>query len=265
MTTATLSPASPTTRYGIRQLIRSEVAKITTLRSTLWVALITVAGMGLVTFLATHNVLHRSVDWYQGFDPTNQSLTGSLVAVLTIGVFGVLVVTGEYSSGTIRTSLSAAPRRPLFMFAKAVVAGAAMLVVAEVLSFACFFLGQSVLSGGGAPSAHLAQPGVARAVIFTGVVLALLGLMGMGLGFLIRNTAGAISAYVGVAFLLPLLLHQLSEHLARYAPVQILANSVSATVKNPAQVSPTVGLLLMLAYAAAVLVAGGFQFVTRDA
>jgi ABC-type transport system involved in multi-copper enzyme maturation permease subunit len=255
----------PTGRYGLRQVVRSEAVKVATLRSTLWTLLITVAGMSIVTIISTNSVLHKSPDWYQGFDPTNQSLAGMLIGILTMGVFGVMVFTGEYASGTIRTSLSSTPRRPLFLGGKAIVAGAGMLVIAEVLAFACFALGQAILSGGGAPSAHLGQPGVARAVIVSGVFLALFGMLGMGLGVIIRNTAGAISAYVGVTFLLPPLLHQLAGNPARYTPVEILANSVTVTVTNHGQVSPTVGLLLMVAYAAAVLVAGAVMFVSRDA
>jgi ABC-type transport system involved in multi-copper enzyme maturation permease subunit len=265
MTAPAFTSYTPPGRYGLKQVIRSEVVKIATLRSTLWTILITVAGMTAVTAIATNSVLHKSPDWYQGFDPTNQSMTGLLIGVLTMGVFGVMVVTGEYSSGTIRTSLAAMPRRPLLLAGKVLVAGTAMLVLCEALSFACFGLGQAILSGGGAPSAHLGQPGVARAVLASGLVLALFGLLGMGIGALIRNTAGAISAYVGVTFLLPLLLHQLSGKPARFTPLQILANSVSTTVKNPNQLSPTIGLVLMIGYAAAALIAGVAVFMSRDA
>jgi ABC-2 type transport system permease protein len=256
---------TPPGRYGLKQVIRSEVVKIATLRSTLWTIVITVAGMTAVTAIATNSVLHKSLDWYQGFDPTNQSMAGLLIGVLTMGVFGVMVVTGEYSSGTIRTSLAATPRRPLLLAGKALVAGAAMLALCEALSFVCFGLGQAILSGGGAPSAHLGQPGVARAVIVSGLFLALFGLLGIGIGAVIRNTAGAISTYVGVTFLLPLLLQQLSGNPARYTPVRILANSVSTTVKNHGELSPTIGLVLMVAYAAAALIAGGAVFMSRDA
>jgi ABC-type transport system involved in multi-copper enzyme maturation permease subunit len=265
MTAPVFTSYTPPGRYGLKQVIRSEVAKITTLRSTLWTLLITLAGMTVVTAIATNSVLHRSADWYQGFDPTNQAMAGLLIGVLTMGVFGVMVVTGEYSSGTIRTSLASTPRRPLLLAAKVIVAGAAMLALCEALSFACFALGQAILSGGGAPSAHLGQPGVARAVLLSGLFLALFGLLGIGIGALIRNTAGAISAYVGVTFLLPLLLQQLSGNPARYTPVQILSNSVATTVKDHGQLSPTIGLVLMIAYTTAALVAGAAVFMSRDA
>jgi hypothetical protein len=265
MTVPALSLESTTSRYRIRQAIRSEAVKITTLRSSWWTLLITVAGMATVTVIATNNAVQHPSQWNRFFDPTNQSLTGILVGTLTMGVFGILVVTGEYATGTIRTSLSAMPRRPLFLAGKAVVGGGVMLAVGEALTFGCFFLGQAVLSGGGAPHAHLGQPGVARAVILSGVFLALLGMMGMGFGLIIRSTAGAISAYVGVAYLLPLLLKQLSGDPQRYAPIQILGNSVAVTVKNPGQVEPVLGLLLMVAYAASVLALGAVVFATRDA
>jgi ABC-2 type transport system permease protein len=140
-----------------------------------------------------------------------------------------------------------------------------MLITAEALAFACFGIGQGILSGGGAPSAHLGQPGVARAVVFTGLCLALFGLLGMGIGVILRHTAGAISAYIAIAFLLPLLLHQVGGDPTRYSPLQIMINSVSVTVVTHGQVSPIVGLLLMVAYATAALVAGAFMFVARDA
>lgn len=264
MTAPAFTPVTPTGRYGLKQVVRAEALKLTTLRSTLWTLLITIAGMGLVTFLATHSALHHSADWYQGFDPTNQSLAGLLIGVLTMGVFGVMVVTGEYASGTIRTSLSAAPRRPIFLASKALVSGAGMLVLGELLSFGCFAFGQAILSSGGAPSAHLGQPGVARAVMMGGAFLALFGMLGMGLGAIVRNTAGAISAYVGVTFLLPLLIHQLSGDPARYAPVQMLANSVTVTVATHDQVSAILGLVLMVAYTAAVLLVGAVMFMSRD-
>jgi ABC-type transport system involved in multi-copper enzyme maturation permease subunit len=265
MTAPAFTPYTPAGGYGLKQVIRAEVVKLTTLRSTLWTFLITLAGMTVVTTIATNSVLHRSADWYQGFDPTNQSLAGLLIGVLTMGVFGVMVVTGEYSSGTMRTSLSSAPRRPLLMAGKALVTGTAMLVLCEALSFACFAIGQAILSGGGAPSAHLGQPGVVRAVLLSGLFLALFGLLGMGIGAIIRNTAGAISAYVGVTFLLPLLLHQLAGNPAKYTPLQILSNSISATVPSYGHVSVTLGLVLMVVYTAAAMIGGTVMFMARDA
>ena len=128
--------------------------------------------------------------YYFGFDPTQNSLTGLIVAGLTGGVFGALLITGEYSSGTIRATLAATPRRPILLAAKIGVAAAVTVVFCELLSFVSFFLGQAILSGGGAPSASLGSPAPLRAVVMTGVFIALMALMSFGFGLILRSTAG---------------------------------------------------------------------------
>ncbi len=144
------------------------------------------------------------------------------------------------------------------------------LVFCELLSFVSFFLGQAILSGG-APSASLGSPGAARAVVMTGVFIALLALMSFGFGLIFRSTAAAIAAFVGVVFVLPLVMHGISEHAVRYLPTNILTNSIMSTVNQappgaPNQpLSPAVGLLLMALYAAIALAVGAALFVRRDA
>ena len=112
-----------------------------------------------MTVLATSNI-HRKPQavLQQGFDPTNQSLTGLAIGSLTIGLLGILMITGEYGSGTIRSSLAAIPRRRLLLGAKVLVIAAISLAVGEILTFACFFTGRSILSGN-APVASLGDPG----------------------------------------------------------------------------------------------------------
>ena len=150
-------------RAGLSQTMRAEWTKLVSLRSTRWTLLVTAVGTFLVTWLATRSELHHSARWYRGFDPTNQSLSGLAIGSLALGVLGVLAISGEYGSGTIRSSMSAMPRRGVLLTAKVVVVGLGTLVIGEVLSFISFFEGQAVLSGG-APTATLAQPGVLRAV-----------------------------------------------------------------------------------------------------
>jgi ABC-2 type transport system permease protein len=255
----------PTGRYGLKQVVRSELTKIASLRSTVWTLVVTVVGTIGVTFLATNSVGHHSPGWYRGFDPTNQSMSGLALGTLAVGVFGVLAVTGEFATGTIRSSLAAAPRRPLFLLGKILVVAAAALALGEVLTFACFWIGQAVLSAGGSPTAHLGQPGVLRAVTLSGVFLALLGLFGLGLGVLIRHTAGAIAAFVGLTFLLPLLLQRIPGNPGRLTPIPILADSVSAVVRQSNSVSAPVGLLLMVLYCTVILGLAAALFARRDA
>ncbi|HTT86924.1 MAG TPA: hypothetical protein VMF60_06130 [Acidimicrobiales bacterium] len=140
-------------------------------------------------------------------------------------------------SGKIRSSLAAQPRRPVLLLGKILVLGGVVLAVGEVFTFGCFGIGQAILSAGGAPSARLAQPGVLRAVAPSGAFLSLLGLLGLGVGVVVRHTAGAVTGYVGLSFLIPLLLTRLPGDPGRFTPVPILDNSVSAVVPQSDQLS----------------------------
>ncbi len=264
----TLLPQSiPQGRYGIRQAVHAEFTKLRTLRSTTWTLLATIIGTLLVTVLATSNIhLKAHALLHQGFDATNQSLTGLAIGSLTIGLLGILMITGEYGSGTIRSSLAALPRRPLLLGAKVLVIAAVSLAVSEILAFACFFTGRAILSGN-APIASLGDPGVLRALLMSGAYLALLGMFGLGLGVIIRHTAGAITTFVGVVFLLPVLLQPLSTHgnPGRFTPLQMLANSVATVEHQQGQVSPAVGLTLMGLYCAVALGIGMLLLHRRDA
>jgi ABC-2 type transport system permease protein len=250
---------------GLGQVMRSELTKMRTLRSTWWSLLVMTIGMLGVTVLSVEPATHRQKGWYQGFDPTAQSLTGLAMGILVMGVLGALAISGEYGTGTIRSSLCAVPLRRKFLAGKLLVVGAVSVIVGEILSFACFGLGQVLLAHGGAPSAGLGQPGVLRAVLESGACLGLLGLLGLGLGFVVRHTAGAIGSYVGVTLLLPLLIHQLPGNPSRFTPVGILANSVAEVVRQPGQISPTLGFVLMALYSAVVLALGMFLLTGRDA
>lgn len=264
---------APSTHYRLKHVVKSEIVKVLSLPSTaITLGLTVVAGL-LVTGLVTNAALNHGPDFYNGFDPTQSALTGLIVAGLTGGVFGALLITGEYSSGTIRASLAATPKRPVLLVAKLAVTAAAMVVFCEVLSFVAFFLGEGILSGGGAPSASLGSPGAFRAVWMTGMFIALLALMSFGFGLIFRSTAGAISAFVGVVFVLPLVMRGISEPDTRYTPTRILVNSIMNTTNQGGgkaggpihDFSPGVGLLLMVLYAAIALAAGAVVFMKRDA
>jgi ABC-2 type transport system permease protein len=252
--------------YGLRQSMRTEWTKLGSVRSTTWTLLATAVSTILVTVLATSSFHPHGHGSLRGFDSTNQSLTGLALGQLTIGLLGVLMITGEYGSGTIRSSLAATPRRPLLLGAKAFVIGAVSLVVGEVLTFSCFFIGRVILSGK-APVASIGQPGVLRALVLSGAFLALLGLFGLGLGVIIRHTAGAIAAFVGVVFLLPTILQSLNSfgNPSRFTPDAILANSVAAVVPQSGQLSPMVGFLVMVLYCAVALGVGMLLLNRRDA
>jgi ABC-2 type transport system permease protein len=266
-TARTRTPAAPSGawRAGLPQTIRAEWTKLVTLRSTKWTLLITAVGTVLVTFLASNSVLHHNKAWYQGFDPTNQALAGLVIGSLSLGVLGVLTVSGEYGTGTIRSSLAAMPRRGVLLAAKVAVVGLSTLVLGEALSFIAFFEGQAVLKGGGAPTAALGQPGVLQAVALSGAFLALFALLGLGIGTVIRHTSGAIAVFAGVTFVLPILFNSISHGIARFAPELIFANSVATVVPQSNSFSATIGVVLMLAYCAVALGLGALLLNRRDA
>jgi ABC-2 type transport system permease protein len=262
-----VTQALPPGHYRVKHVVRSEIAKIVTLPSTAIMLGLTVLAGLVVSFLVTHGAAYQVGD--PGWDPTQESLAGLIVAGLTAGVFGALLITAEYSSGTIRTSLAAIPRRPTLLGAKVGVTAAAAVVFCELLSLAAFFLGQAVLSARGLPSAGLDSPNALRAVLMTGLFIALLALMAFGFGLICRNTAGALASFVGVVFVLPLIIRGISEHAVRYIPTNILVNSVMSTAtpgNGPFRpLTPTLGLLLMTLYAAVTLIVGAVLFLQRDA
>lgn len=251
-------------RAGLPQTMRAEWTKLVSLRSTRWTLLTTLAGTVLVTFLSTHSAVHHNAPWYRGFDPTNQSLSGLAIGSLVLGVLGILAISGEYGTGTIRASLAAMPRRNVLLVAKVLVVGLSTLVMGEVLSFLSFFEGQAVLKGG-APTASLSQPGVLRAVALSGLFLALFALLGLGVGLVIRHTAGSIAVFAGITFLIPILLSSISHGIARFAPELLFANSIAAVDRQPNAVSVTIGVVLMVGYCVVALGLGAVLLHRRDA
>ncbi|MGH9107311.1 MAG: ABC transporter permease [Acidimicrobiales bacterium] len=259
----TTSPA-PVRPYRLRDAMASEWVKLTTVRSYRLVlaafALVTV-GIGVAVSAATGAGWHHAS--HHGFDPTNHALAGLAFGELAMGVLGVLTVTGEYSTGAIRSTLAAIPRRPVVLAAKAAVYGAVALVVGEVVTVATFLAGQAAM--GAAPHANFGQPGVARAVLLSGAFLPLLGLFGLGLGAIVRNSAAGVGLFAALVLVLPPALYAISSHAVKYAPEDILSSSVASVVHQSDTLSPWVGFGLVAAYAAAAIVIGLVVLVRRDA
>ena len=173
-------------------------------------------------------------------------------------------MTGEYGSGTIRSSLAATPRRTVFFAAKVIVFGAVALVVGVAMSFLSFFVGQAVLAGA-APTATLNDPGVLRVLFESAGFLALLALFAVGLGAIVRHGAGGIATFVGSTLLLSILLHGIPGNVVRFTPESIYANSVADVVPTNGALPSTAGFLLMAGYAAVSLALGGILLARRDA
>ena len=148
-----------------------------------------------------------------GFDPAGYSLSGFFLAQLAIGTLGVVVITSEYQTGSIRATLAATPQRPIVLAAKAAVFATFAAVTGIVASLASFLVGQAILSDKDIQT-HLSDPGALRTVLGGGLYLALVGLLGLGIGTLIRRTAGAIATLVGLIVILPVLRPGPTGHLA---------------------------------------------------
>jgi ABC-type transport system involved in multi-copper enzyme maturation permease subunit len=194
-------------RAGIAGTLRSEFTKIRSVRSTYWsLILLVLAGFAwtVADCLGTaHNWPHMAAQDKIGFDATQTSVIGvALLGQLVILVLGTLVLTSEYSTGMIRTSLTVMPRRAVLYWSKAAVFAAVAVVIAVAASLAVFLVGQSLLHSTG-ESASLSQPGALRAVLLTAFFVALSGAMAYGMGAIVRNTAGGITASFGLVFLLP--------------------------------------------------------------
>ncbi|HEX5291073.1 MAG TPA: ABC transporter permease, partial [Streptosporangiaceae bacterium] len=175
-----------------------------------------------------------------------------------------LVMTSEYSSGTIRATLAAIPRRPLVLAAKAAVWGTTALVAGELVTFAGFLAGAAFVHGN-VPRPALSQPDVLRAVVLSGAYLCLIGLIGLALGVIVRRGAAAITALVVLVFVAPLA-GLAATPAGQYLPELIYANALGAT--KPVQgftLSPWAGLAIIAAYAVVLLCVGGWLLTRRDA
>jgi hypothetical protein len=239
-----------------------EWIKLRSLRSTrLTLAIAVAASAGIA--IATGSSNTTSGGMFVG-----DTLIGMLIGVLLIGVVGVLAMTSEYTSGTIRATFAAAPRRLSVLAAKAAVVGAVALITGEAAAFVSFFAGCMTLRHGITAPA-LSEPGVLRAIVLTGASLSLIGLFGLGLGAIIRHTAAAITVVVGIVFVGGPFTSQLA--IRPYLPIYIVSHSLSATTPlcRPGAASCWLsawsGLGMLAIYAAIAMVLGALILARRDA
>ncbi|HEY0454611.1 hypothetical protein [Actinophytocola sp.] len=244
--------------YRFRHAARTEWIKLRSLRSTWWTLTATVAGATGIAIAVGASTKDGSGDL------TNNALAGVVPALLLVGVLGVLTMTGEYSSGMIRATLAATPNRPLVVAAKAAVFGAAALAVGMVAALVAFVAGTATLPDT-VPAPSLTEPDVLRAVVLSGVGLGLIGLFGLGLGAIVRHSAGALAAFVGVVFVLGQFIVAFAPSAVAYVPLAIVANSLGVSEPVAGALSPWAGVGMLCLYAAVTLGAGGWLLTRRDA
>jgi hypothetical protein len=248
-----------------RDVLTSEWTKLRSVRSTYWtllVAVVTPIGLSALVAITLANAPGNGTP----VDPLLPGVLSQEYAVLAVGVLGVLAFSTEYSTGLIRTTFASVPRRRAVLAAKAAVIGAVTLVAGELVAFACFALVQAVLSGRHL-SVSLSHPGVPGAVLATGLLLFVVATMGLGLGAIVRHTAGGIAALVGLIFLPAILGLLPAPWGGRVGRFTLLDAARQVTALHPATnlFAPAWSLLVLLAWPAVTLLAAAVVITRRDA
>ncbi|MEU5943566.1 ABC transporter permease [Micromonospora sp. NPDC047548] len=253
--------------YGFRHVARMEWIKLRSVRSTWWLTTATMvsmaaAGAGVGLGYRSHTPVATAAQIL------NNSLGGAVLAQLLLGALGVLMVTGEYGTGQIRSTFAAVPRRLTVLAAKAVVCGGAALAVGLVGSFAGYLGGQLAIRGTAIPVASLGDPAILRAVLLTGVYLAATALIGVGIGTVVRHSGAAIGTLFGLMFVPMIVIGLFGENgiaVGRFVPLLMLLNSVAVTSPIPGLFAGWISVLLMCGYAAVAILCGGVLLRFRDA
>lgn len=252
---------------AFRDVLRSELCKLRSVRSTYWSVFAAVAFMlGFAALEAVFLPSRVSDQSQEHLDAVRVSLGGSHLSQVAFGVLGVLVITSEYTSGMIRATFSAVPRRLHVLAAKALVFSTTTFLIGVAASAGAFVLFQVLLTGD-TFRASITDPGVARALVGGGLYFAVLGLLGLGLGTILRSSSGAIAALFSLLFI-PQILAQLlpqawKESVGRYVPMQA-GSQIFSQQSEPAALSPWAGFAVFCAYAAAALILGAALLKRRD-
>ncbi|MGA4855501.1 ABC transporter permease [Streptomyces koyangensis] len=255
---------------AVTQVVRSEWTKIRSVQSTVWtlgLAAVVTIGLGaLISALSKSEYENLSPRGRLTFDPTFISFAGLSLGQLAMVVFGVLVVSNEYSTGMIRMSLAAVPQRGTFFFSKVAVATVLALLVSLVTTFATFFLGQALL---GNLSASIGDPGVLRAVIGAALYMTLMAVFSMGVAAMLRSPMLSLGILVPFFFLVSSILGAVSatEKIGRFLPDQAGSKimQVVAPLDDDTPYGPWGGLGIMVLWVIAALAIGYALLRHRDA
>jgi ABC-2 type transport system permease protein len=274
MSTTTVAPSTgarsarvPSAGVSFSGVMRSEWTKIRSVRSTVWslgVAVLFLIGIGILACLIAES---RYPDLRGDFHPLTQSLRGVNLAQFAVGVLGVLTITAEYSTGMIRSSMCAVPKRLPVLWAKALVFGAVTFAITLPAIVIAFLIGQSILTGHHL-DVSLSTPGVLRSLFGAALFLTVMGLFGLGLGTIIRTTAGGISALVAIVFVIPPILEailttNLANDINPYLPLSA-GGAIWTINPDPNTLSPWAGFAVFCAYAVVSLAIGAVVLRRRD-
>jgi hypothetical protein len=249
-------------------VIRSEWTKLWSLRSTGWTLLATVVvTIGLSTLISWAVTTQPDTGPSGPLDVTEATLSGLMLGQLAIAVLGVLIITGEYATGSIRSSLAAVPARLRLLTAKAVVIAVVGFVTGVLACFPSFYIGMTFFN------AHhqgvgIGEPHVLRAVIGGAVLLTACGLFGYAIGILMRHTAGAITVSVALLFLIPIVLVAIPAEIVQTINKYFLSSAgddITRVLPQPDALGSWHGYLVFLAEVAVLLAVAAVLMKRRDA
>ncbi len=249
----------------------AEFTKLRSVRSTVWTLLAAVAlaiGFGSLVVVSQVNSWDTLSPAEQArFDATWLSLSGLFLAQLAMGVLGVMMITAEYVTGQIRATLAATPQRATMLAGKTISFVVVILAAALVTTFASFATGQAILSTEGL-DVSLTDPGVARAVIGGALYLTAVGVLGLGIGTIVRRTAGAITTLVALLLVVPIVSGLMpsawNEHFGKYLPARA-GMAILNVVPESGSLAPWTGLAVLAGYALAALAVGSALLRRQDA
>ena len=264
-------PAAAQVHPTFAGVMRGEWIKLLSQRSTWWALASTAAVITLVALAAAMSLNAMTED--PTLAPGIEQMHGAEViaggfhfGMLTIAVLGALLITGEYATGMIRSTFTAVPRRLHVVGAKAAVFGVVALVAMTLASFAAFY-GAQIFLGPHGHGSSISDPGALRSVAGAGLYLTLVGLLGAGTGWIVRSTAGAITALVGLLLILPNLIPLLgswADRLTRYMPSNAGESFITST-RMPDALTPVTGIGVLTLWVAAAFVAAVVLVRRRDA
>lgn len=270
----TRAPLSePRDHQTFGDVLAAEWMKLRTIRSTFYTLVAMTGGSVLVTFL----ICTAAADSYARDRAAGHPDSGGviLLGVALVGqisalVLGVMIVTSEYSTGAMRTTLAAVPRRTHVLVAKGLVLGVVVFVLGVVTAFACFYAGNVPLRtrGVGVP---LSEPGVTRALFGSGLYLAGLAVFGLAIGFLLRHTAGAVTVGLALIFIVGGLVGLIPGATGRWLYKLMPGNAGSQIVtfspdgRDTRAFSAWVGFWVFAVEVLVLLVLGAMLYERRDA
>jgi ABC-2 type transport system permease protein len=260
-------PRALTQPVTLRRVVASEWIKFRSLRSTVAVLGAAVVGMMAIALLVAYNTRHLSASLQPDDLVPSSTLQGRYLAQLLIGALGVLFVSGEFSTGMIRSTFAAVPKRLPVLWAKLIVFLAVTAVSMIAVSVLAFLCAQALLSHFRA-GYSISDPGAMRVVIGTGLYLTLVGVIGSAVGWIVRSTPGSLVAYFGIVLVVPVLFGSVlgtwGKDVAQYLPSTAGA-SFASSLREPHTLSPWTGLAVMALWAVGAVAVAGVELRRRDA